>query len=207
MVIVCGDKPDEDSLYAALESLYELQIFEDDNTNCRSLYELVDRITIIELAGYPGEIQNLVVALTLDLFYSQMQKNGKPEVHGDYRQITKMILVDEADNFMSQNFPSLRKVLKEGREYGVGVILSTQDITHFQTGENDYSSYVLTWVIHRVSKLKPQDIKAIFSINDKVEQERVMETINKLEKHYSLYIDGAKQLVKMRDKAFWEIVN
>lgn len=200
-------EPDEDSLYAALESLYELQIFEDDNTNCRSLYELVDRITIIELAGYPGEIQNLVVALTLDLFYSQMQKNGKPEVHGDYRQITKMILVDEADNFMSQNFPSLRKVLKEGREYGVGVILSTQDITHFQTGENDYSSYVLTWVIHRVSKLKPQDIKAIFSINDKAEQERVMETINKLEKHYSLYIDGAKKLVKMRDKAFWEIVN
>ena len=137
-------EPDEDSLYAALESLYELEIFEDDNSKCMSLYELVDGITVIELAGYPGEIQNLVVALTLDLFYSQMQKKGKPEVQGDYRQITKMILVDEADNFMSQNFPSLRKILKEGREYGVGVILSTQDITHFQTGENDYSSYVLT---------------------------------------------------------------
>jgi DNA phosphorothioation-dependent restriction protein DptH len=116
-----------------------------------------------------------------------------------------MILVDEADNFMSQNFPSLRKVLKEGREYGVGVILSTQDITHFQTGENDYSSYVLTWIIHRVAKIKPQDIKAIFSINEKAEQEKVMETINKLDKHYSLYIDGAKKLVKMRDKAFWEL--
>lgn len=197
--------PDEDSLYAALESLYELEIFEDDNNKCKSLYDLVDGITVVELAGYPGEIQNLVVALTLDLFYSQMQKKGKPEVQGDYRQITKMILVDEADNFMSQNFPSLRKVLKEGREYGVGVILSTQDITHFQTGENDYSSYVLTWIIHRVAKIKPQDIKAIFSINEKAEQEKVMETINKLEKHYSLYIDGAKKLVKMRDKAFWEL--
>lgn len=198
-------EPDEDSLYAALESLYELEIFEDDNAKCKSLYDLVDRITVIELAGYPGEIQNLVVALTLDLFYSQMQKKGKPEVQGDFRQITKMILVDEADNFMSQNFPSLRKVLKEGREYGVGVILSTQDITHFQTGENDYSSYVLTWVIHRVAKIKPQDIKAIFSINDKAEQERVMDTINKLDKHYSLYIDGAKKISKMRDKAFWEL--
>ena len=198
--------PDEDSLYAALESLYELEIFEDDNTKCMSLYDLVDGITVVELAGYPSEIQNLVVALTLDLFYSQMQKKGKPEVQGDFRQITKMILVDEADNFMSQNFPSLRKILKEGREYGVGVILSTQDITHFQTGENDYSSYVLTWVIHRVAKIRPQELKAMFGVNEKAEQEKLMETINKLEKHFSLYIDGAKKIVKMRDRAFWELI-
>lgn len=197
--------PDEDSLYAALESLYELEIFEDDNTKCMSLYDLVDGITVVELAGYPSEIQNLVVALTLDLFYSQMQKKGKPEVQGDFRQITKMILVDEADNFMSQNFPSLRKILKEGREYGVGVILSTQDITHFQTGENDYSSYVLTWVIHRVARIRPQELKAMFGVNERAEQEKIMEIINKLEKHYSLYIDGAKNIVKMRDRAFWEL--
>lgn len=199
-------EPDEDSLYAALESLYELEIFEDDNSQCMSLYDLVSGITVVELAGYPSEVQNLVVALTLDLFYSQMQKHGKPEVVGDFRQITKLVLVDEADNFMSQNFPSLRKILKEGREYGVGVVLSTQDITHFQTGENDYSSYVMTWVVHRVAKIKPQDIKAIFSVNEKSEQERLMETINKLEKHNSLYIDGAKKLQKMRDRAFWELV-
>lgn len=199
-------EPDEDSLYAALESLCELEIFEDDNTKCMSLYELVDGVIVVELASYPSEIQNLVVALTLDLFYSQMQKKGKPEVQGDFRQITKMILVDEADNFMSQNFPSLRKILKEGREYGVGMILSTQDITHFQTGDNDYSSYILTWVIHRVAKLRPQELKAMFGVNEKAEQERLMETINKLEKHYSLYIDGAKKIVPMRDKAFWELL-
>ncbi|MBE8233352.1 MAG: DNA phosphorothioation-dependent restriction protein DptH [Endozoicomonadaceae bacterium] len=198
-------EPDEDSLFAALESLAELEVFEDDHTKCKSLYELIDGITVIKLSEYPPQIQSLVVALTLDLFYSQMQKQGKPEVQGDFRQMTKMILVDEADNFMSQNFPSLRKVLKEGREYGVGVILSTQDITHFQTGENDYSNYVLTWVIHRVAKIKPQDIKAIFSVNEKGEQERLMETINKLEKHISLYIDGSKKTIKMQDKAFWEL--
>ena len=56
-----------------------------------------------------------------------------------------------------------------------------------------------------MAKLKTQDIKAIFSVNEKAEQERLMETINKLEKHYSLYIDGAKKIQKMRDKAFWEL--
>ncbi|ASM97269.1 TPA: DNA phosphorothioation-dependent restriction protein DptH [Vibrio vulnificus] len=199
------EKVEEDSLYAALSKLARFKIFESEPEKMTSLYELVDGITVVELAGYPSEIQNLVVALTLDLFYSQMQKKGKPDVVGDFRQITKMILVDEADNFMSQNFPSLRKILKEGREYGVGVILSTQDITHFQTGENDYSSYVLTWVIHRVAKIRPQELKAIFCVNEKAEQEKLMETINKLEKHYSLYIDGAKKIVKMRDRAFWEL--
>lgn len=198
-------EPSIDSLYAALESLNELEIFESDNSKCSSLYDLLDGVLVVELAGYPPQVQNLVVALTLDLFYSQMQKKGKPQVQGDYRQITKMILVDEADNFMSQDFPSLRKVLKEGREYGVGVVLSTQDITHFKTGENNYSAYILTWVIHRVAQISNGDIKAIFNVDDKSEQEHLMETIRKLNKHYSLYIDGHKKLVKMKDKAFWEL--
>ncbi|WP_354625259.1 DNA phosphorothioation-dependent restriction protein DptH [Psychromonas sp. MME2] len=199
-------EPTEDSLYAALESLNELEIFEDDVSKCTSLYELVDGVTIVELAGYPSEVQNLVVALTLDLFYSQMQKKGKPEVQGDFRQVTKLVLVDEADNFMSQNFPSLRKILKEGREYGVGVILSTQDITHFKTSENDYSTYVLSWIVHRVSQIKNQDIKSIFNKDDKQEQENLMKSIRELEKHYSLYVDGDKKITKIKDKAFWELV-
>ncbi|MCV6590966.1 MAG: DNA phosphorothioation-dependent restriction protein DptH [Marinobacterium sp.] len=199
------EKVEEDSLYAALESLYELEVFEDDVTQCTSLYELVDGIRVVELAGYPSQIQNLVVALTLDLFYAQMQKQGKPAVQGDFRQVTKLILVDEADNFMSQDFPSLRKVLKEGREYGVGVILSTQDITHFKTKENDYSAYILSWIVHRVSQIKNQDIKSLFNKDDKAEQERLMNTIRELEKHHSLYVDGQKTITKIRDRAFWEL--
>lgn len=135
-----------------------------------------------------------------------MQKRGKPTVRGDYRQLTKMILVDEADNFMRQDFASLRKILKEGREYGVGAILSTQEITHFKTGENNYASYILTWVIHRVSEIRNSDIKAVFNIDDKSEQESLMGQIRQLEKHFSLYIDGNKKVRKMRDKAFWELM-
>ncbi|WP_279460694.1 hypothetical protein [Aeromonas dhakensis] len=200
------EKVEEDSLYAALDSLITYEIFETMPDKVSSLYELLDGVTVIELVGYSPQIQNLVVALTLDLFYSQMQKRGKPQVNGDYRQITKMILVDEADNFMSQDFPSLRKILKEGREYGVGVILSTQDLSHFKTGENNYGSYILTWVVHRVAEIKNADIKAIFNKDDKAEQEQLMETIRKLDKHFSLYIDGDKKVSMMRDRAFWEIV-
>jgi len=85
------------------------------------------------------------------------------------------------------------------------MILSTQDITHFKTGENNYASYVLTWVVHRVSEIKNADIKAIFNKDEKSEQESLMETVRKLEKHYSLYVDGEKRVLKIRDKAFWEL--
>ncbi|MNG68650.1 AAA-like domain protein [compost metagenome] len=200
------EKVDEDSLYAALYNLAGFQIFETNPEKMTSLYDLVDGVTVIELAGYPSEIQNLVVALTLDLFYAQMQKRGKPVVRGDYRQLTKMILVDEADNFMRQDFSSLRKILKEGREYGVGAILSTQEITHFKTGDNNYASYILTWVIHRVSEIRNADIKAVFNVDDKGEQESLMGQVRQLEKHFSLYVDGDKQVKKMRDRAFWELV-
>ncbi|MBH0045900.1 DNA phosphorothioation-dependent restriction protein DptH [Pseudoalteromonas sp. NZS11_1] len=201
------EKVEEDSLYAALSKLARFKIFEEQPEKMTSLYELIDGITVIELAGYPSEIQNLIVALTLDLFYSQMQKQGKPQVQGDFRQVTKLVLVDEADNFMSQNFPSLRKILKEGREYGVGVILSTQDITHFKTSENDYSAYILSWIVHRVAQIKTQDIKGIFNKDDKSEQELLMKNIRELEKHTSLYIDGEKQIKRIKDKAFWELLN
>ncbi|HEQ3519737.1 TPA: DNA phosphorothioation-dependent restriction protein DptH [Citrobacter freundii] len=200
------EKVEEDSLYAALSKLARYKIFETIPEKMTSLYELIDGVTVIELAGYPPEVQNLVVALTLDLFYAQMQKRGKPVVRGDYRQLTKMILVDEADNFMRQDFSSLRKILKEGREYGVGAILSTQEITHFKTGENNYASYILTWVIHRVSEIRNADIKAVFNVDDKGEQESLMGQIRQLEKHFSLYVDGDKRVKKMRDRAFWELV-
>ena len=95
--------------------------------------------------------------------------------------------------------------MKEGREYGVGVILSTQDITHFKTRENDYSVYILSWVIHRVSQIKNQDIKALLNIDAKTEQDSMMNTIRNLEKHHSLYVDGSKNIQKIKDRAFWEL--
>lgn len=107
------EKVEEDSLYAALYNLAGFQIFETDPEKMTSLYDLVDGVTVIELAGYSSEIQNTVVALTTDLFYAQMQKRGKPVIQGDYRQLTKMILVDEADNFMRQDFASLRKIIRK----------------------------------------------------------------------------------------------
>ncbi len=200
------EKISYDSLYAALKKLIDFEIFEPDPQKTTSLYDLIDGITVINLSGYDTDIQNLIVAITLDIFYTQMHIQGSSRLDGDFREITKMILVDEADNFMSQDFESLKKILKEGREFGVGTILSTQQLTHFKTSENNYADYLQTWVIHQVSNIKTQDITSIFNISNKHDAETLMEQIRRLEKHYSIYVDGKKNMIKMRDLAFWELI-
>jgi DNA phosphorothioation-dependent restriction protein DptH len=199
------EKVEEDSLYAALAELTNFEIFEPNTNNAKSLYDMIEGVTVINLSGYDPVIQNLVVALTLDLFYAQMHQKGSSKIDDPYRQLTKFVLVDEADNFMKQEFPGLRKLLKEGREFGVGTILSTQELTHFKTASNDYSDYIFSWIIHRVASIKPQDIKALFNTAGKDEIESLLLSIMELEKHQSLYVDGEKHIMKVRDLAFWEL--
>ena len=196
----------EDSLYAAFSNLIDFEIFEPDSSNTKSLFDLIDGVTVIDLSGYDPDIQNLVVAITLDLFYSQMQAYGHSKVEGSLRQINKMILVDEADNFLSKDFETLKKILKEGREFGVGTILSTQLLSHFSTGENKYSDYILTWIVHNVAEINPKDAKYIFNAQDKNEQENLCNRIKSLSKHYSLVKMGdSDRAIFMRDRAFWEL--
>lgn len=198
----------EDSLYAAFSNLIDFEIFEPDPHQTKSLFELIDGVTVIDLSGYDPDIQNLVVAITLDLFYSQMQAYGHSGVQGNLRQLNKMILVDEADNFLSKDFETLKKILKEGREFGVGTILSTQLLSHFSTGENKYSDYILTWVVHNVAEINPKDAKYIFNAQAKSDQEVICNKIKSLSKHYSLVKMGdSDRPIFMRDRAFWELVN
>lgn len=200
------DKVAVDSLHAALSQLLDFEIFQPDGGKTSSLYDLIDGVTVIKLSGYSADIQNLVVAITLDAFYSQMQKNGHSRIDGNYRQLTKMVLVDEADNFLSKNFLSLRKILKEGREFGVGTILSTQFLSHFSTAENEYDQYILSWIIHRVNDVKVRDIDALFSVQEKDKKEKLIQTIKKLQKHQSLVSLGGSAPVVIEDMPFWKLM-
>ncbi|WP_458125429.1 DNA phosphorothioation-dependent restriction protein DptH [Paenibacillus sp. Z3-2] len=194
-----------DSLYAALKELYETEVFETDSSKTISLFDMIDGITVINLSGYSESIQNLVVSITLDVFYNQMQMFGHSAIDGAYREITRMILVDEADNFLSKDFTSIKKILKEGREYGVGTILSTQFLSHFSTSDNDYANYILTWIVHNVSEMSAKEIRMVFSTQSKLEEDNIMSRIKSLQKHYSIVKAGSGQPIWMRDKAFWEL--
>lgn len=195
-----------DSLSAALDKLMMFEVFEANPNNTKTLFEVLNGVVVIDLSSYDSDIQSLVVAIILDLFYSQMQAAGSSKMLGNYRQLTKMILVDEADNFMSEEFPSLKKILKEGREFGVGTILSTQFLKHFGSGDDDYAKYILTWVVHNVSDLKSSDIDFVFKTEAKSQENQALfNAIKALEKHHSIVKIGNNKPVYVKDKAFWEL--
>jgi DNA phosphorothioation-dependent restriction protein DptH len=197
----------EDSLYAALKQISDFELFSPYNEETMPLFDLIEGIAVINLAGYDPSVQNLVVGITLDSFYSQMLTKGHSAIQGDYRELTKMILVDEADNFLSKDFASLKKIMKEGREFGVGTILSTQFMSHFATADNDYSQYILTWIVHNVSELKKKEVQSIFNTESVQENEQLSNKIRSLKKHQSLVTSVSnKKYEFMEDKAFWQLL-
>lgn len=198
----------DDSLYSALSEIQKYRIFEDDVTKTKNLYDIIDGVIVINLAGQNRTLQNLIVAITLDLFYLQMQCNGHSILENTMRQINKFILVDEADNFLHVGYPSLKNILKEGREYGVGMILSTQFLKHFDTEGEDYSSYILTWIVHNIADFSPKNIKSIFAEDQKSRLETLCSEIKKLQPHYSFVKIGNLSETRMiQDRAFFEIMN
>ena len=196
----------QDSLYSAISNLQDFEIFEPDTAKTKSLYTLLDGVTVINLSGYDESIQNLIVAITLDAFYTQMQVHGHSTIEGNMRQLKKIILVDEADNFLSKNFNSIKKILKEGREFGVGTVLSTQFLNHFSTSENNYSNYILTWVIHRVNEIKTKEVESLFTIKSREQRDSLIKTIKNLEKHQSIINLAGSEPLLVKDKAFWELL-
>ena len=195
-----------DTLSSAMSQLHQFCLFEPDPKKAKPLSDLLNGVLVIDLSGYEESIQHLIVAITLDQFYSQMLTFGSSFTDGKYRQLRNLILVDEADNFMSRGFPSLKKIMKEGREFGVGMILSTQSLSHFIGGEDDYSRYVLTWIVHGLNDLKSKDIEYIFKLQPKdIAVQQYYGVIKSLKKHESVVKVSNDDLISIRDKAFWEI--
>lgn len=197
----------DDSLNAALSKLHNFCVFESDTAKTVPLYDLINGVAVIDLSTCEESMQNLIVALTLDLFYSQMRAFGHSKNFGKLRQLTKFVLVDEADNFLRAGFPSVRKILKEGREFGVGTILSTQFIDHFDTQDDDFAKYILTWIVHKVTDLTPKNIKNLFNTSSKSEEDELISTIQQLNMSYSIVKMGnTSTALHIQDKPFWKII-
>ncbi len=196
-----------DSLAAAMGKLWQFRLFEDRPSAASPLSAVLNGITVIDLSGFDSDIQNLIVAITLDQIYSWMHASGSSRTDGRYRQLRSLILVDEADSIMDQGFPSLRKIMKEGREFGVGVMLSTQSLSHFAGDDEDYSRYVLTWVVHNVSDLKQREAEYVFKLPPKsAEGAGLCAAIRRLGKHESVVRLSQEEPERIRDRAFWQLL-
>lgn len=193
-----------DKAFALFDKLRDYTIFTTDNSNCVSLFEWLDSVRVIDLTLYPDDTKKVIVSLILDLFYAEMRQLGGSKQENGFRELRAMIMVDEAHQFLKKDFNSFRSIISEGRMFGVGMILSTQNVSDFKTSKEDYSQFILSWVIHHVNSISKSEIASIFGASDP-NGDKYMDFINKAKLFESVCKIGSK-VEGIRDVPFFELV-
>lgn len=161
---VTNGKPDSPT--NILSDLIDMEIFQTDKSKIIPFEEFMDGVVVIKLSslGQDDNTKNLIVVIFLNFFYEYMLKlEKKPFLGKDptLRFINSMLLVDEADSIMKYEFDVLRKILLQGREFGVGVLLASQYLSHFRKQETNYLEPLLTWFIHKVPNITVKELESI----------------------------------------------
>lgn len=193
-----------DKAFALFDKLRDYTIFTTDNSNCVSLFEWLNSVRVIDLTLYPDDTKKVIVSLILDLFYAEMRQLGGSKQEDGFRELRAMIMVDEAHQFLKKDFNSFRSIISEGRMFGVGMILSTQNVSDFKTSKEDYSQFILSWVIHHVNSISKAEIANIFGASDP-NGDRYMDFINKAKLFESVCKIGSR-VEGIRDLPFFELV-
>ena len=166
---ILGNKAD--SVSSIIDDLVDMEMFSPDPSEFMSFEKFLDGVVVISLdaLGQDDRTKNMLVAIMLNMYYEHMLQIPKRPYVGTspkLRTIDSFLLVDEADIIMHYEFDVLRKILLQGREFGVGVILASQYLRHFKRGGTDYREPLLSWFIHKVPNVTPQELGSLGLLNN-----------------------------------------
>lgn len=184
-------KGGSDSITGILGDMVDMELFANEPGAIVGSADFLTGVVVISLneLGQDDRTKNMLVAILLNVFYEHMLKIQKRPFLGkdrNMRVVDSMLLVDEADNIMKYEFDVLRKLLLQGREFGVGVILASQYLSHFKTGATDYREPLLTWFLHKVPNLRPQELSAL-GLSEQSSLQQMAERIKSLKLHECMY--------------------
>jgi hypothetical protein len=200
-----------DLVSSVLESFVYGEVFSKNPAEMKTMAELLDGgIVVLNLSalGADQQLKNALVALFLNEYYSHMLKlrKWKPTNVGgnQLRIINSILLVDEATNIMQYEFDVLTQILQQGREFGVGVMLSSQYLSHFDTTSVNYKEPLRTWFIHKVPQVKQRELQSIGVPTATAEDAA---RVSSLEPHEAYFVSLDFNGVFVRGKPFFEMNN
>jgi len=185
-----------DSPLSIIDDIVDMELFSAKPGNAASFDAFLDGVVVIALnaLGSDDRTKNMLVAFMLNMYYEHMLRIPKRPYVGtspQLRVVDSFLLVDEADSIMRYEFDVLRKLLLQGREFGVGVMLASQYLRHFKTGATDYREPLLTWFIHKVPNITPQELTSLGLTKDAAQ---IADRIKVLANHQCLFktfnVDG-----------------
>jgi DNA phosphorothioation-dependent restriction protein DptH len=198
-----------------LHDLTDLGVFADEDpaVELDDLFDGINVVNLKPLGGTPTVIRAILCFFMNALYDRMLQLQEAPlEDRGGHRlrQLRRLILVDEADDFIGLGLTSLKNVMQQGRSFGHGVVLSTQYLHHFNKTDTPLRPLVGTWVLHQMADLNPSDIKALFSLRTRDEVSALVRRLGTLPQHTSLCQglsgEGLRaRLVEVRDLPYMRL--
>lgn len=197
-----------DSPMAIIDDLVDMEVFARNQAETVPFDEFLDGVVVVSLDafGQDDRSKNMLVAVMLNMFYENMLKTEKKPFEGtdpQLRAIDTFLLVDEADNIMKYEFAVLRNLLLQGREFGTGIILASQYLRHFKVNATDYREPLLTWFVHKVPNITPNELSALGLSTNNAE---AAIQVKSLEVHEFLYKSHDVSGEVIRGNPFFEIM-
>lgn len=200
-----------DAVSSILNGFVLSEIFSEDIGKLTSLDNAMrDSVLVVDLNSFGADhkTKNALVVLFLDMFYESMKRSTKSPFKTSpagvtLRELHSFLLVDEASNIMEYNFPVLESLLKEGREFGVGTILSSQYLSHFKGKNIDFAESLSTWFVHKVPNVTSSQLSSLGIVGS---GQAMADRIKQLHVHESLYKSDLSQARFIRETPFWQLM-
>ena len=88
--------------------------------------------------------------------------------------------------------------------FGVGMVLSTQNLSDFKSAKQEYSQFILSWVILHLNNITKAEVANIFGANDPNCQAYV-DIVSKAEKFYGICKIG-NEVKAIRTLPYYELI-
>ena len=164
--------------------------FEPDAGKTIDFKDFFNQSVVLSLGGIAGNDKNLkmVMIFFLNMYREYMLGVKKSEFLNSngyqLRKIDSYLLIDEANLIMEYELPVLQDILLKGREFGIGIILSSQYLSHFKKSGTNYMEPLLTWFVHKVPNVSVRELEALGLTQV---DEGIIHKVKNLECHYCLY--------------------
>ena len=189
-----------DSLEHIMDSLSALELFEEQGDDDADRYQTFQGVAVLDLSGYSEPVKNLAAMLLLSKFCDRMTVSQREQ------GLEKLVLVDEADDILSRGCPVLNRIIREGRDQGVGVMLSARYPDFLQTMGFDCRSYIQLWLLHYVEELRKSELEYILRaepFDPSVDQ--LYHSLRQLERNESMLRLGDEEPILMENLPFHDI--
>ena len=192
-----------DSLSQVMESLTAYELFDSQLPERTTTLELFRGTMVIDMSGYPRELQRFAAGIMLEQLYAQMCGSRRRPTGA----VSKMLMIDEADPLLEMGCPGLEGILRRSREYGLGVVLAAGSPVHFCGDRFDWQQVIRTWIVHNAEELYKPELENLLRLDTfEMGGERLYQWVKHQQKLQSLIRVGTEEPMQSEDLPFYEVV-